>query len=97
MDYENHMGFIYSGLTPDFYCMMCGKVLVSFDFLNRLKECNPGRTLYKDKEEKSVWSGSPIISRKTRVVCPEHQAQVEDEGYYLAMWWGKDGMIHGTK
>ena len=88
---------IYSDSTPDFHCMVCDKVLVSFDFLNRLKECNPGRTMYKDKNEIGAWAGTPFIKRKTAVVCPEHQAQLEDEGYYLAMWWGKDGMIHGTK
>ncbi len=92
MSYENHMGFIYSGPIPDFRCHLCGKVLVSSDG----KEVNPGRTMHKDREEEMYFGGSTIIKRTTAVVCPEHQAQLEDEGFYLAYWWSKDGMIHRT-
>lgn len=93
MSYENHMGFIYSGPVPDLRCRVCGKVLASSDG----REINPGRTMHKDREEKMYFGGATIIKRTTVIVCPEHQAQLEDEGYYLAYWWGKDGMIHGTK
>ena len=94
MSYENHMGFIYGGPIPDFHCHACGKLLVSSDGT----EINPGRTMYKDKEEEMYFgSDLKIIRRKTSIVCPECQPQLEDEGYYLANWWSKDGMIHGTK
>ncbi len=52
--------------------------------------------MHKDKEEKMPFGGTTIIKRKTAIVCSEHQAQLEDEGYYLGYWWGKDGMIHRT-
>ena len=93
MGHENHMGFIYSDPIPDFRCNVCGKVLVSSDG----KEINPGRVMHKDKEEIGAWAGIPFIKRKKTIVCLEHQAQFEDKGYYVAYWWGKDGMIHGIK
>ena len=91
MTSENHMGFIYGGSVPNFDCLICDKVLVSSDG----KKINPGRTMHKDTDVEGIFGKG--IERKTAIVCPEHQAQIEDEGYYLASWWGKDGMIHGTK
>ncbi len=95
MTHKNHMGFIYGGPIPDFLCQVCGKLLVSSDGT----EINPGRTMYKDWEEESYGLSGPfnLKKRKTAVVCPECQRTMEDEGFYLAMWWSKDGMIHGTK
>ena len=96
MSYENHMGFIYSGPIPDLCCAVCGKVLASF----ATKECSPGRTMHKDKEKdlpRFSKDSPPLIERKTCIVCPEHQAQLEDKGYYLAYWWSTDGIINGTK
>lgn len=90
------MAFIYTGPVPDLCCSICGKVLASSDG----KECSPGKIMYKDKEKEWLRfekDSPPIIERRTVIVCPEHQAQLEDEGYYFASWWGKDGMIHGTK
>ena len=87
------MGFIYGGPIPDFLCHVCDKLLVSSDGT----EINPGRTMHKDKEEEMYFGGPTIINRKTAIVCPECQPKLEDEGFYLAMWWSKDGMIHGTK
>ncbi len=96
MDYRNHMGFIYSGPIPDLRCHVCDKVLAFFT----RKECSPGRIMHKDKEMEQlipIFGKHPVIERKTAIVCPKHQAKLEDEGYYLASWWGKDGMVHGTK
>ena len=96
MSYENHMGFIYSGFIPDIRCAVCGKVIVSCDG----KEINPGRKMHKDEEMENripIFGKHPIIKRKTVIVCPEHQVQLEKKGYYFAAWWSKDGIIHGTK
>ena len=54
--------------------------------------------MHKDKEEEMYFgSDSKIIRRTTSIVCPGCQPQLEKEGYYLAYWWSKDGMVYGTK
>ena len=95
MNKENNMGFIYYGPTPDLRCGVCGWILASSD----VKKIHPGRILHKDWEEESYGLSGPFkfTRRKTVIVCPEHQAMYEERGFYLASWWGKDGIVHGTK
>ena len=93
MNYGNHMAFIYNKPFLEFYCMRCGKTLISSDG----REINPGRVMHKDKNEESLFGGPPLIIRQTAIICPQCQQELEKEGYYLNAWWSKDGFIYGTK
>lgn len=79
-------------IVPTLSCSVCGKALTAYN----IKETSPGRIMHKDENVEDEFAGS-YVSRATVIVCPAHQAEFEDEGYYAGYWWDEDGIIHGSE